>query len=65
MAPISLPLEDIRDLAEDLLREATLASVGMQYARQDSRGKVQVPAGTPEHIRGVEKYLRQLVNLAS
>ena len=43
MTPLTprTPLDDVRELAEDLLREATLASAGMQYAE---RSKV-----LPEH----------------
>jgi hypothetical protein len=63
--PKRTPLDDIRDLAEDLLREANLASLGMQYALRNNKGRVkEVPVGTPEHLNGVTRYLRALADKA-
>jgi hypothetical protein len=65
MTLLRTPLDDIRDLAENLLREATLASTGMRYARRNNKGRVkEVSAGTPEHLDGVTWYLRALVDRA-
>jgi hypothetical protein len=67
MTPLTprTPLDDVRELAEDLLREATLASAGMRYAQRSKKGRVKyVPAGTPEHLQGVVRCLNALVDRA-
>lgn len=60
------PLHDVRDLAENLFREADLACAGLEYARLTKNGRIKaVPVGTPEHIDAAERYLRELAGKAN
>lgn len=59
------PLHDVRDLAENLLREADLACAGLEYARLTKNGRIKtVPFGTPQHINATKRYLRALSDKA-